>query len=115
MNNKYHVDFTSFGEYLDVFEKKTEEFKEIVYRVYNSCDKVDWEGKGFTSAMDIVSNQINELNLTGQMLELLKKFMDTAINNYQEGMEEIKKSFEEILEKIREEKRKRGVIDEELY
>lgn len=114
MNNKYHVDFTSFGEYRDVFEQKTKEFKKIVYRVYNSCDKVEWQGKGFLSAMDCISNQINELNLTGQMLDLLKKFMDTALNNYEEGMEEIKKSFEEILEKIREERKKRGLLDEPI-
>ena len=36
--------------------------------------------------------------------------MDKSINSYSEGMEEIRKSFEEILEVIRIEKRKRGEL-----
>ncbi len=114
MNNKYHVDFTNFREYRDHFEKKIEEFRESVYRVYDSCDKLEWEGKGYVSTMDLVSNQINDLDVVTQILDLYKKFMDTALDNYTEGMEEIRKSFEEILEQIRQERRKRGELTDEF-
>lgn len=110
MNDKYHVNFNEFEEYKKAFEKKVIEFRQEVYNVFKLNQEIDWEGNGYDAASKSIALEINRLNTIPQVLDLYVDFMDKAINSYSEGMEEIRKSFEEILEVIRIEKRKRGEL-----
>ena len=109
----YHVDFNSLEEYKKELDKNIEIINEELRNLYKSFEQVTWEG----AAYEVVSNNINDrLNVLANMtkiLSLLSKFMETAANNYQEGMEEIKKSFDEVLDEIKKAKLKRGIEWEE--
>jgi hypothetical protein len=110
MNEKYYVNFSGFEEYKEAFEKKITEFRQEVFNVFKLNQEVDWKGSGYDSASNSINLEIDRLNTIPQVLDLYVDFMDKAINNYSDGMEEIRKSFEEILEVIRIEKRKRGEL-----
>ena len=110
MNDKYYVNFNGFDEYKRSFEEKINEFREELFNVYKAYLKVDWEGEGNVAFNESFTILFDKLNYIPQVLDLFTKFMEQAMNNYSEGMEEIKKSFDSLLELIREEKLKRGEL-----
>ena len=110
MNDKYYVNFSGFEEYKEYFKKKIEEFRQEVFDVFELNREVEWTGEGYDAASNSISLEINKLNEIPEILDKYVDFMDKAINNYSDGMEEIKKCFEEILEMIRIEKSKRGEV-----
>ncbi|MBP5684674.1 MAG: hypothetical protein J6X02_05420 [Bacilli bacterium] len=107
---KYHVDFDNFEEYKVELQKMINSFNNELDILFKSREKLIWQGEAYDTAMDIFCDKMKDLYVIPEILELYIKFIDTALSNYQEGMEEIRKSFEEILERIKEEKRKRGEI-----
>jgi hypothetical protein len=106
----YHVDFENFDEYKIELQKKIKNFDTELDALFKSRNKLIWQGEAYDTAMDIFYDKMKDLYVIPDVLELYVKFIDTALNDYQEGVEEIKKSFDEILEKIKEEKRRRGEI-----
>ena len=112
MNEKYYVNFNSFEEYKTKVEDKINEFRQEVLNVFQLNYNVEWTGDGYNSISNLINQEIDDLNYIPQVLDLYVDFMDKAINNYTEGMEEIKESFEELLETIRAEKIKRGEIED---
>jgi uncharacterized coiled-coil DUF342 family protein len=111
---QYHVDFTSFEEYKEELTKKIDLFRSELDKVSNTHQKLEWQGDAFNTATNIFYNKMYDLYIIPQILELYVKFIDMALVDYRDGMEEVKKSFEEILEKIRAAKMKRGEIVDEL-
>lgn len=108
MDTRYHVDFNSFEEYKNAFEKKISEFRTELLKTFQACQNVEWEGPGFDSTINLLNNEISRLDKIPQVLDLFTKFMEQAINDYTQGMEEVKQNFEEILNQIRNEKARRG-------
>ena len=113
MNDKYYVNFKGFDEYRKVFKEKTDEFQQELLSIYNAYLKVEWEGEGYESFKSSFNMQFDDLNYIPQILNLFSEFMEKALINYSDGMEEIKKSFDSLLQVIRDEKRKRGELFDE--
>ncbi len=109
---QYHMDFSSFGDYKEEFKNRVEEFRNELDVVAKLQDKLEWEGTASTTALDLFSNKLYDLSVIPRMLDLYIGFFDKALGDYTDGMEDIKKTFEEILEQIRNEKRKRGEIED---
>ena len=110
MDTKYHVDFNGFEEYRNAFETKILEFRSELYKTFKTCQNVEWEGPGYDSTIALLNNEISKLDKIPQVLDLFKEFMNQAINDYSQGMEEVKQAFESILNQIRYEKARRGEI-----
>ena len=110
MSDKYIVKFSDFEEFKKIYEDKIDEFRQEIFNVFKLNQETDWSGDGYESFSNNISLEIDRLDKIPQVLDLYVDFMDKAINNYTEGMEEIKKNFEEILEIIRSEKMKRGEL-----
>ena len=108
MNNKYIVKFNDFDEFRKIYEDKIDELRQEIFNVFKLNQETDWSGDGYESFSKLISLEISKLDRIPQVLDLYVDFMDKAINNYSEGMEEVKKSFDEILDIIRNEKIKRG-------
>ena len=108
MNNKYIVKFNDFDDFKKIYEDKIDEFRQEIFNVFKLNQEINWTGDGYDSFSKLISLEISRLDRIPQVLDLYVDFMDKAINNYSEGMEEVKKSFDEILDIIRNEKIKRG-------
>ena len=111
MNEKYHVDSIEFEEYKRKFEGKVSDLRHDLFDIFVLNKNVKWEGSGRDAFNSVINYKIDRLNYIPQILDLYVDIMDKAINNYAEGQELIKKTFEEILELIRQEKLKRGEFD----
>ena len=110
MNERYRVNSEEFEEYKRKFEEKVSDIRQDLFDLYFINRNVKWEGAGHDDFDAIINSKIDRLNYIPQILDLYVDIMDKAIKNYAEGAELIKKTFEEILELIRQEKIKRGEI-----
>ena len=110
MNGKYYVNFSNFEEYKKTFEVKISNFREELFHVFKYNQEVKWTGEGYDAVSNSISLEISKLDVIPTVLDLYVDFMDKALNNYSEGMEEIKKNFQDILERIMAEKQKRGEL-----
>ena len=78
--------------------------------MYQAHNEVQWEGVAYEIATEKIYRKLDKLARMIKILSLMSNFMGTAHDNYRDGLEEIKKNFDEILDKIREEKAKRGEV-----
>jgi len=106
----YHVDFANFDEYKIELQKKIKSLNKVLESLFKSREKLIWQGEAYDTAMDIFYDKMKDLYVIPEVLELYIKFIDTALNDYQAGMEEIKQSFDEILDQIKNEKMRRGEL-----
>ena len=111
---QYHVDFNSFEEYKNGLKKQVDNFRNELDIVRKLEDHLNWEGEAKTTALDLFGDKLYDLYTIPQILDLYIKFMDIALTDYQDGMEEIKKSFDEVLSMIKTEKQKRGEVVNEI-
>ncbi len=107
---EYHIDFNSLEEYKIELDKNIEILNEELSKIYKAHSEVTWNGVAYEVATEKLYNKLSLMSNMIRVLSLMSKFMETAHNNYREGLEEIQKNFEEVLEKIRAEKAKRGEI-----
>lgn len=103
---KYHVEFENFEEYRNRFKNKVDLLNDELLIVSKIKDEVKWEGPAYESESIIFMDMLDELNMIPQVLEVFIKFMDMAIDNYYIGTDEIKKTFNEILDEIKRKKYK---------
>ena len=107
---KYHVNFNDLGNYRDTFQKKINEFNDVVYKIFKSSQSVEWVGLGHDKTIAALYLQIEELEKVSEALEKFVKFMDLALNNYGEGVVEVNSKFKEMKDIISMEKIRRGGI-----
>ena len=107
---KYHLNFNDFGEYQKAFRTKVDEFNDEVYNVFKLCQNVEWVGLGYEKTISAVYNQIEELQKVSENLEKFLNFMNSASNNYSDGVKEVNSKFQEIQDIINIEKMKRGGV-----
>jgi hypothetical protein len=107
---KYHLNFDDCTQFKDAFSKKIDEFNDVVYKLFKSSQAVEWVGLGHDKTIDVVYNQIEELMKISENLQKFIKFLDTAMENFGEGVGEVNTKFAEIKEVINAEKMKRGVV-----
>lgn len=107
---QYHVDFNGLEEYKKEFKNKIKTFTDELDKILNYKNDLIWNGKGSEVVLNDFSDKMSDLYVIPQILELYVKFMETSLSDYGAGLEEIKKSFNDILNHIREEKSKRGEI-----
>lgn len=101
---KIHVNFDDFSDYRNYFDTKKNEIDSILKEVYIKSREVEWKGMGHDALNDRFLEQLEKLENIPMVLNLLKEFMDYAINDYQEGMNDIIEKFKELKEIIQEEK-----------
>ncbi len=107
---KYYINFSNFEEYVNVFKSKTEEFYELVLKVFKAIREVEWSGIGYEKTKDAIYNQIIELENIYETLNKFIDFFEMVNGNYIEGVKEVKQRFNQIEDMINEEKLKRGIL-----
>ena len=103
------VVFNKLEEYKKELDNNIEIINEELAKMYKAQGETVWEGSAYEVASDRIYNELETLSNMMKLLSVISKFLETAHNNYREGLEEIKKTFDEVLEKIRAEKAKRGI------
>ena len=105
---EYYINFDSFEEFKNMFEKKIDEFNEEVYNVFKSCGEVEWVGIGHDVTINAIYKEINELGKISKKLYRFLDFMENVTDNYSEGIEDVKKHFYEVEDMIGELKVREG-------
>ena len=107
---KYHVNFDDLNDFKEVFQKKIDDFNEVIYKIYKSSQKVEWVGLGHDKTIEALYLQIEELKKVYIGLGKFVEFVDIALNNYSEGVVEVNNKFQKMEEIIDMEKTRRGGI-----
>ena len=97
---EYYINFSDFEEFRNMFEKKIDEFNEEIYKVFKSCNEVEWDGVGHDVTINAIYKEISELEKISKTLDRFLDFMDTVTDNYTEGVEDVKKHFCEVEDMI---------------
>ena len=105
---KYHLNFDDCTQFKDAFSKKIDEFNDVAYKLFKSSQSVEWVGLGHDKTIDVVYSQIEELMKISENLQKFMDFLNTAMDNFGEGVVEVNTKFKEIKEIIDKEKLKRG-------
>lgn len=101
---KYYVDSIKIEEFINNCNGYIEEMKKEIIVMKGLIDKTTWQG----NARDAVSLKyetiMEDVNKIPETLTLYIRFMELVIENYGEGIEKLKKEFQEIMEKLKLEK-----------
>ena len=93
---EYYINFDDFEEFKFVFKKKVDEIDELIYKVFKSCQDVEWVGVGHDATINAIYQEIEQLGKVSQTLNKFLEFMDIVIDSYSTGVSDVKKYFNEL-------------------
>ena len=98
---KYHVDFNNLEECRNFIEKEKNAFKDELDIITKAKKNVQWKGQAYNAFYNTFTNNMFDLYNIPKILELYIKFLDISLNDYQDGLKEIKKQFDELMLQIK--------------
>ena len=101
---KYYVDSVKIEEFINNCNAYIDEMKQESIVMKGLIDKTTWQGNARDAATLKYNKIMEEVNKIPENLTLYIKFMEIVVKNYGEGIEKIKKEFQELIEKLELEK-----------
>lgn len=92
----YHINFDEFDDYKKYFKDKLDAISDETYSIYKKANDVQWVGLGHDKTINALNDQIIELSTIIENLEKFLNYFNSVTEEYNEGVQETKKSFKEI-------------------
>ncbi len=100
---RYRVDSVEVNNYRDELIRKINQFDIELKRLMNSSKKLEWDSAAYYKTINLFYERVSNLKRVAEMLDLLSDFLLLTTNNYEEGVAEIRKNFQAILNQIKNE------------
>lgn len=106
---RYHIDSIKLEEFIEKSNNYLEKMNDQVKVMKDLITKTKWQGRAYEAALVKYNNLIKEIEEIPYTINLYIKFMETVVEKYGEGNDEIMKSFKQIVEKLELERSKHGI------
>ena len=107
---RYHVDSLEVNNYREKLVSKINQFDFELKKLMNSSQKLEWNSEAYYEYINTFYEKMANLKRVAEVLDLLSDFLELTTNNYEEGILEIKKNFQAILNQIKDEELKGGLL-----
>lgn len=103
---RYHIDSIKLEEFIEKANGYLDRMNNQVKIMKELINKTKWRGNAYDTALIKYNNLIKEIEEIPYTINLYIKFMETVVEKYGEGNDEIMKSFRNIVEKLELERMK---------
>lgn len=100
---RYHINSIKFEEFLEKANNYLERINKQIEVMKDLINRLKWQGQAYEAALIKYNNLIKELETFAYTINLYIKFMETVLEKYGEGNDEIMKSFKKVVEELEKE------------
>ena len=95
-----HVNGNNVSSIIKKEEQRLEELNQLIVEYKNLQNNLTWKSDIKDAVMTIYSDNINEYESIAKKIDAYIKFLYLASNNYDEGLEEVKKETQKTEDNI---------------
>jgi len=96
---KYKIKFQEVENLINYLDEIVNEKMIMQIKSMNDAtNKLVWNGPAYDATIRMYNNMMNEINLIPETLNLYISFLKSTTDNYDEGLNEIKKRFIKLTE-----------------
>ena len=95
-SNEIKVNSNGINSFIKLEETKIDELNTKIDEYKKIADKVNWQSPNKDEILSTFYENVHEMENISKRFSVFIKFLDIVLNNYGEGLEEIKKELKKL-------------------